>query len=71
VVATFRAGVGRAAPDRDRRVYSGANGRDRGDERHAGRPLGALFGIWRGQVWIAEDFDELPDDLAEPFGIAK
>ena len=26
-------------------------------------------GIWNGQVQIAEDFDQLPDDLAETFGI--
>jgi hypothetical protein len=24
-------------------------------------------GIWKGQVQIAEDFDQLPDDLAEAF----
>ena len=28
----------------------------------------ALRGIWRGQVDIADDFDELPDDIAEAFG---
>ena len=26
-------------------------------------------GIWKGQVQIAEDFDQLPDDLADAFGI--
>lgn len=26
-------------------------------------------GIWKGQVQIAEDFDQLPDDFAEAFGI--
>lgn len=26
-------------------------------------------GIWKGQVHIAEDFDQLPDDLAEAFGM--
>jgi len=25
--------------------------------------------VWKGQVTIAEDFDELPDDLAEAFGV--
>lgn len=30
--------------------------------------LAALFGVWRGQVEIADDFDELPDDLAETLG---
>jgi prevent-host-death family protein len=28
----------------------------------------AIRGIWRGQVEIADDFDELPDDIAEAFG---
>ena len=28
----------------------------------------AIYGIWRGQVEIADDFDELPDDIAEAFG---
>ena len=27
-----------------------------------------LRGVWRGQVEIADDFDELPDDIAEAFG---
>ncbi|MCG8584948.1 MAG: hypothetical protein MI757_09580 [Pirellulales bacterium] len=26
-------------------------------------------GQWRGQVVISKDFDELPKDLAEPFGM--
>jgi prevent-host-death family protein len=30
--------------------------------------LAAIRGIWRGQVHIADDFDELPDDIAEAFG---
>ncbi len=25
-------------------------------------------GIWKGQVQIADDFNELPDDIAESFG---
>ncbi len=25
-------------------------------------------GAWKGQVRIAEDFDELPDDIADAFG---
>jgi hypothetical protein len=25
-------------------------------------------GVWRGRVRIADDFDELPDDIAESFG---
>ena len=29
----------------------------------------ALRGIWAGQVHIHDDFDELPDDMAEAFGM--
>lgn len=29
----------------------------------------SVFGIWRGKVEMADDFDELPDDLAEAFGM--
>jgi prevent-host-death family protein len=25
-------------------------------------------GILKGQIWIADDFDELPDDISEAFG---
>jgi prevent-host-death family protein len=28
----------------------------------------SVYGIWRGQVHMADDFDELPDDIAEAFG---
>jgi prevent-host-death family protein len=28
----------------------------------------SVRGAWRGQVQLAEDFDELPDDIAEAFG---
>ncbi len=28
-----------------------------------------IRGVWRGQVWMADDFDELPDDVAEAFGM--
>ena len=31
--------------------------------------MAAVRGIWRGQVHIADDFDELPDDMAEAFGV--
>ena len=34
-----------------------------------GDGVGALAGAWRGQVQIAEDFDELPSDLADAFGM--
>ncbi len=30
--------------------------------------LAAVHGALRGRVRIAEDFDELPDDIAESFG---
>jgi prevent-host-death family protein len=29
----------------------------------------ALAGVWQGRVRIADDFDELPDDLAESLGM--
>jgi prevent-host-death family protein len=28
----------------------------------------SIRGMWRGQVQVADDFDELPDDIAEAFG---
>lgn len=28
----------------------------------------SIRGTWRGRVHIAEDFDELPEDLADGFG---
>ena len=31
--------------------------------------LSSVRGVWRGRVSIAEDFDELPDDIADAFGI--
>jgi prevent-host-death family protein len=30
--------------------------------------LASVRGAWRDRVRIAEDFDELPDDIAEAFG---
>jgi hypothetical protein len=29
----------------------------------------ALAGVWTGRVWLADDFDELPDDLADALGV--
>jgi len=29
----------------------------------------SVWGIWKGKVRIADDFDELPDDIAEAFGM--
>jgi prevent-host-death family protein len=31
-------------------------------------PLNSVRGAWRGRVHIAEDFDQLPDDIADAFG---
>jgi prevent-host-death family protein len=31
--------------------------------------FGSLAGVWAGQVRIADDFDELPDELAESLGL--
>jgi prevent-host-death family protein len=31
--------------------------------------MAAVRGKYRGQIHIADDFDELPDDLAEAFGM--
>ncbi len=28
-----------------------------------------MLGVWKGKVRIAEDFDELPEDIAEAFGM--
>jgi prevent-host-death family protein len=30
--------------------------------------LASVRGAWRGRVNLAEDFDDLPDDIAEAFG---
>lgn len=30
--------------------------------------FGALQGVWKGRVRIADDFDDLPDDLAGALG---
>ena len=31
--------------------------------------LASVRGMWRGRVHIADNFDELPDDIAEAFGV--
>jgi prevent-host-death family protein len=33
------------------------------------RSRASLRGAWKGKVWMADDFDELPDDIAEAFGM--
>ena len=30
--------------------------------------LADVYGVWRGRVWMADDFDELPDQIADAFG---
>ncbi|HEU5064240.1 MAG TPA: type II toxin-antitoxin system prevent-host-death family antitoxin [Solirubrobacterales bacterium] len=34
-----------------------------------GQGFASLAGAWRGRVRISDDFDELPDDLAESLGM--
>jgi antitoxin (DNA-binding transcriptional repressor) of toxin-antitoxin stability system len=34
-----------------------------------GKGFASLTGAWRGRVRIADDFDELPDDLADALGV--
>jgi antitoxin (DNA-binding transcriptional repressor) of toxin-antitoxin stability system len=34
-----------------------------------GSGFASLAGSWRGRVRIADDFDELPDDLADSLGM--
>lgn len=34
-----------------------------------GGGFASLAGAWQGKVKIADDFDELPDDLAESLGV--
>jgi prevent-host-death family protein len=31
--------------------------------------LGTLYGAFRGRIRVADDFDELPDDIADAFGM--
>lgn len=31
----------------------------------------SLAGVWQGRVRVAEDFDELPDDIAERLGMGS
>jgi hypothetical protein len=38
------------------------------DDDSQARGFAALTGVWAGRVRIAEDFDELPDDLADALG---
>lgn len=36
-----------------------------------GKGFASLAGAWRGRVRITEDFDELPDDLADALGMKR
>lgn len=36
-----------------------------------GGGFASLAGVWSGRVRIGDDFDELPDDLAESLGMKK
>jgi antitoxin (DNA-binding transcriptional repressor) of toxin-antitoxin stability system len=38
---------------------------------HPANGFASLAGVWKGQVRIAEDFDELPDDIAEALGMSS
>lgn len=58
---------------------------ERGEEviiARAGKPVARLVpyeaieknrtgGQWRGRIQIAEDFDELPEDIADSFGLGS
>ena len=39
------------------------------EQENGGKPEPRQGGQWKGQVVIRPDFDELPDDLAEAFGV--
>ena len=34
-----------------------------------GKKPARIGGVWKGKVRMAEDFDVLPDDIAEAFGV--
>ena len=33
------------------------------------RSLASVRGVWSGRVRMSDDFDELPEDIAEAFGV--
>ncbi len=43
----------------------------RPDSANRGDSFASLASNWRGRVRIADDFDDLPADLAESFGIGS
>jgi prevent-host-death family protein len=75
-----RVGMHEAKTNFSRLVESARRGEDIIVER-SGRPVAkivrydeprgllSLRGIWKGQVQIPEDFDELPEDLQRAFGM--
>ncbi len=75
-----RVGMHEAKTNFSRLVESARHGEDVIVER-SGRPVAkivaydephglmALKGIWKGQVEIADDFDDLPGDLQHAFGM--
>lgn len=75
-----RVGMHEAKTNFSRLVESARRGEDVIVER-SGRPVAkivpydeprgllALEGIWKGKVEIADDFDELPEDLQRAFGM--
>jgi prevent-host-death family protein len=76
-----RVGMHEAKTNFSRLVESARHGEDVVVERN-GRPVAkivpydepprgllALKGVWKGQVHIPDDFDELPEDLQRAFGM--
>jgi prevent-host-death family protein len=76
-----RVGMHEAKTNFSRLVESARQGEDVIVER-SGRPVAkivaydekprglmALEGVWKGKVQIADDFDELPEDLQRAFGM--
>jgi prevent-host-death family protein len=76
-----RVGMHEAKTNFSRLVESARRGEDVIVER-SGRPVAkivaydekprglmALEGVWKGKVKIADDFDELPEDLQRAFGM--
>ena len=45
--------------------------KDQTNEIESEPPHPRTSGSMAGEIWIAPDFDELPDDVAEAFGIAE
>lgn len=50
----------------DDRPRPESDSRAKGEAREGG--IEDARGLWRGQVELSDDFDELPPDIAEAFG---